>query len=58
MSLNQELITDLRELEIKIESEGFDIVSSYKFGVMVGYANSDAVANLKKFKEVKTVTRF
>ena len=58
ITLKPELIKDLRQLEYDIEAEGFDIVSAYKFGIMIGYANKEAVKNLKKFKEVKSVKNY
>jgi len=58
ISLHQELVINLKQLEYDIEAEGFDIVSAYKFGVMIGYANGEAVKNLEKFKEVKSVKKF
>ena len=58
ITFNQNLVNNLESLQHKIEAEGFDVVSNYKFGMMIGYANEEAVVNLEKIKEVKTVKKY
>ena len=55
---NQNLVNNLDLLENKIEAEGFDIVSNYNLGAMIGYGDNNAIEKLKKFKEIKSITKY
>jgi len=58
ITFNQNLINDLKSLKNKIEAEGFDVISNYKFGMMVGFADNEATERLLKFKEVKNIKKY